>query len=50
MDDHQVILNFEEENMEYHDEGDADDDIDVQHDTNTTIGYRPHSDSFYANT
>ena len=29
MDDHQVILNFEEENMEYHDEGDAYDDIDV---------------------
>ena len=29
MDDHQVILNFEEENMEYHDEGDANDDIDV---------------------
>ena len=48
MDDHQVILNFEEENMEYHDEGD--DDIDVQHDTNTTTGYRPHSDSFYVNT
>ena len=47
MDDHQVILNFEEENMEYHDEGD---DIDVQHDTNTTTGYRPLSDSFYANT
>ena len=36
--------------MEYHDEGDADDDIGVQHDTNTTTGYRPPSDSFYANT
>ena len=33
VDDHQVIPNFEEENMEYHDEGDADDDIGVQHDT-----------------
>ena len=29
VDDHQVIPNFEEENMEYHDEGDADDDIGV---------------------
>ena len=48
--DDQVILNFEEENMEYHDEGDADDDIDVQLDTNMTTGYRPHFDSFYANT
>ena len=36
--------------MEYHDEGDANDDISVQHDTNTTIGYRPYSDSFYTNT
>ena len=50
MDDHEVIPNFEEENMEYHDESDADDDIGVQHDTNTTTGYRPPSNSFYANT
>ena len=50
VDDHEVILNFEEENMEYNDEGDADDDIGVQHDTNTTTGYRPLSDSFYTNT
>ena len=50
MDDHEVIPNFEEKNMEYHDEGDADDDIGVQHDTNTTTSYRPSSDSFYANT
>ena len=41
MDDHEVVPNFEEENIKYHDEGDADDDIDVQHDTNTTTGYRP---------
>ena len=32
------------------DEGDADDDIGVRHDTNTTTSYRPPSDSFYANT
>ena len=50
VDDHEVVPNFEEENMEYHDEGDADDDIGVQHDTNTTTGYRPPADSFYANT
>ena len=50
VDDHELIPNFEEENMEYHDEGDADDDIGVQHDTNTTTGYRPPADSFYANT
>ena len=50
MDDHEVILNFEEENMGMDDEGDVDDDIDVQHDTNTTTGYRPPSDSFYTNT
>ena len=30
--------------------GDADDDIGVQHDTNTTTGYRPPVKSFYANT
>ncbi|XP_075649757.1 uncharacterized protein LOC142620242 [Castanea sativa] len=50
MDDHEVVPNFEEENMEYHDEGDADDDIGIQHDTNTTIAYRPPADSFFANT
>ena len=50
VDDHEVIPNFEEENMEYHDEGDADDDIGVQHDTNMTTGYRPPANSFYANT
>ena len=50
VDDHEVVPNFEEENMEYHDEGDADDDIGIQHDTNMTTGYRPPVDSFYANT
>ena len=50
VDDHEVILNFEGENMGMDDEGDADDDIGVQHDTNTTTGYRPPSDSFYTNT
>ena len=50
VDDHEVIPNFEEENMEYHDEGDADDDIGVQHDKNTTTGYRPPAKSFYTNT
>ena len=50
MDEHEVVPNFEEENMEYHDEGDADDDdIGVQHDIDTTTGYRPPADSFYAN-
>ena len=52
-DDHEVVPNFEEENMEYHDEGDegdAEDDIGIQHDTNMTTGYRPPTDSFYANT
>ena len=29
MDDHEVVSNFEEENIKYHDEGDAYDDIDV---------------------
>ena len=38
VDDHELVPNFEEENMEYHDESDADDDIGVQHDTNTTTG------------
>ena len=50
VDDHEVVPNFEEENMEYHDEGDADDDIRVQHDTNMTTDYRPPANSFYANT
>ncbi|XP_065635921.1 uncharacterized protein LOC136070225 [Quercus suber] len=36
--------------MEYHDEGAADDDIGIQHETNTTTGYKPPADSFYANT
>ena len=46
VDDHEVVPNFEEENMEYHDEGDAYDDIGVQHDTNTTTDYRPPVNSF----
>ena len=51
VDEHEVVPNFVEENMEYHDEGDADDDdIGVQHDIDTTTGYRPPADSFYANT
>ena len=29
VDDHELVPNFEEENIEYHDEGDADDDIGV---------------------
>ena len=50
VDDHELVPNFEEENMEYHDEGDADDDIVVQHDTNTTTAYTPPIESFYLNT
>ena len=50
VDDHEVVPNFEEENMEYHDEGDAYDDIGIQHDTNTITGYKPPAESFYANT
>ena len=50
VDDHELIPNFEEENMEYHDEGDADDDIGIQHDTNTTTTHTPPTESFYANT
>ena len=50
MDDHELVSNFEEENMEYHDEGDADDDIGIQHDTNTTTTYTPPAESFYTNT
>ena len=29
VDDHELVPNFEEENIEYHDEGDADNDIGV---------------------
>ena len=50
VDDHELVPNFEEENMEYHDEGDANDDIGVHHDTNMTATYTPPSESFYANT
>ena len=50
VDDHELVPNFEEENMEYHDEGDANDDIGVHHDTNMTTTYTPPSESFYANT
>ena len=50
MDDHELVPNFKEENMEYHDEGDANDNAGVQHDTNTTTAYTPHVESFYANT
>ena len=35
--------------MEYHEKGDADDDIDVQHDTNMTTTYTPLVESFYIN-
>ena len=35
--------------MEYHDEGDANDDG-VKHVTNTTTAYTPPTESFYANT
>ena len=50
VDDHEVIPNFEEENMVDCDEGDVDDDIGVQHVTNTTTAYTPLALSFYANT
>ena len=50
VDDNELVPNFEEENMEYHDEGDVDDDIGVHHDTNTITAYTPPSESFYANT
>ena len=49
VDDHELVPNFEEENMEYHDEGDANDDG-VKHVTNTTTAYTPPTESFYANT
>ena len=50
VDDHELIPNFEEENMEYHDKGDANNDIGIQHDTNTTTAHTPFTESFYANT
>ena len=50
VDDHELVPNFKEENMEYHDEGDADDEIGIQHDTNTIIAYTPPAKTFYANT
>ena len=50
VDDHELVPNFEEENIEYHDEGDADDDIGVQHNTNMTTAYTPPAKSFYINT
>ena len=36
--------------MEYHDEGDADYEIGVQHDTNTATAYTSPTESFYSNT
>ena len=48
--DHEVAPNFEEENIVDCDESDADDDIGVQHVTNTTIAYTPPASPFYANT
>ena len=50
VDDHELVSNFEEENMEYHDEGDADDEIGIQHNTNMTTAYTPLAESFYTNT
>lgn len=50
VDDHELVPNFEEENMKYHDKGDADDDIGIQHVTNMTTTYTPPTESFYANT
>ena len=50
VDDHELAPNFEEENMEYHDEGDVDNDIGIQHVTNMTTAYTPPVESFYANT
>ena len=50
VDDHELAPNFEEENMEYHDEGDVDDDIGVQHVSNMTTTYTSSAESFYANT
>ena len=45
VDDHELVPNFEEENMEYHDESDADNEIGIQHDTNTTTAYTPPAES-----
>ena len=50
VDDHELVPNFEEENMKYHDKGDVDDDIGIQHVTNMTTTYTPPTESFYANT
>ena len=50
VDDHELVPNFEEENIEYRDEGDANDEIGVQHDTNTITTYTPSAESFYTNT
>ena len=47
---HEFAPNFEDENIVDCDKGDTDDDIDVQHVTNTTTTYTPHASSFYANT
>ena len=48
--DHEFAPNFQDENKVDYDEGEADDDIGVQHVTNTTTAYTPHTLSFYANT
>ena len=50
VDDLELAPNFEKENMEYHDESDANDDIGIQHVTNTTTAYTPPAESFYAST
>ena len=50
MDDHELVPNFEEENMEYHDKDDANNDIGIQHDTNMTTAYTPPAKLFYTNT
>ena len=47
--DHEVAPNFHADNMVNCDEGDAYNDIGVQHVTNTTIAYTPPASSFYAN-
>ena len=48
--DHEFAPNFQDENKVDYDEGEADDDIGVQHVTNTTTAYTPPTLSFYANT
>ena len=50
VDDHELVPNFKEEKMEYHDEGDANNDISIQHNTNMTNANTPSVESFYANT